>query len=99
MFAFSVVSVLSRAQILRLPREIGFTDYSSIAVRGNRLAITSQEDSVVWIGRFNAPEETPEKREAGTGEGPDKHKRKMLVDNPLDLEVLAGAPSRGALVT
>ncbi|PHJ22568.1 hypothetical protein CSUI_003589 [Cystoisospora suis] len=77
-------------KVLRLPREINFTDYSSIAVRGNRLAITSQVDSVVWIGRFNAPEEIPEKRETGTGEGPDKHKPKMLLENPTDLEVLSG---------
>mmetsp|Transcript_22156 Transcript_22156/g.63195 ORF Transcript_22156/g.63195 Transcript_22156/m.63195 type:complete len:427 (-) Transcript_22156:181-1461(-) len=35
-----------------LPEEISFIDYSAAAIRGSRIAITSQESSAVWIGEM-----------------------------------------------
>ncbi|PFH38345.1 hypothetical protein BESB_006860 [Besnoitia besnoiti] len=77
-------------KVLHLPPEIGFRDYSSIAVRGHHVAITSQEDSVVWIGTFNLPEDIPAHGMEGTGEGADKHKPRMLLTDPSALEVSPG---------
>jgi hypothetical protein len=38
---------------MQLPRSARFSDYSSIAVRGTRLAVLSQEDGCLWIGSFD----------------------------------------------
>ena len=35
-----------------LPKTLPFSDYSSIAVTGNRIAVLSQEVSALWIGAF-----------------------------------------------
>ena len=35
---------------IALPPEVAFTDYSAVAVRGNRIAVVSQQDSRLWIG-------------------------------------------------
>lgn len=37
---------------IKLPRSVKFADYSAVAIRGDRIAVTSQEDSRVWIGRL-----------------------------------------------
>ena len=39
---------------IRLPRTLSFKDYSAVALRGNRMAVVSQETSRLWIGRLNA---------------------------------------------
>lgn len=36
---------------IRLPRTLDFADYSAVALRGNRIAVVSQESSRLWIGR------------------------------------------------
>jgi hypothetical protein len=40
-------------KIIKVPESANFADYSDMAFRGNRLAITSQEDSEVWLGDFD----------------------------------------------
>jgi hypothetical protein len=37
---------------VRLPPSLPFTDYSSLSVRGERIAVVSQECSSMWIGRL-----------------------------------------------
>lgn len=36
-----------------MPPGLPFTDYSSLSVRGDRLAVVSQESSSLWVGRFS----------------------------------------------
>jgi len=38
---------------IRLPRRAKFKDYSGMALRGDRLAVVSQESSRLWVGRLN----------------------------------------------
>lgn len=40
-------------RMINIPREAKFQDYSSIDVRGNKVAITSQEDSSMWLGEID----------------------------------------------
>ncbi|KAL3128263.1 putative transmembrane domain-containing [Cryptosporidium hominis] len=40
-------------RMINIPKEANFQDYSSIDVRGNKVAITSQEDSSIWIGEID----------------------------------------------
>jgi len=37
---------------VRLPPSLPFTDYSSLSVRGERIAVVSQECSSMWVGRL-----------------------------------------------
>ena len=37
---------------ITLPREVVFKDYAGLALRGDRLAVVSQESSRVWVGRL-----------------------------------------------
>lgn len=37
---------------LDIPRSADFHDYSAMDIRGDRIAIVSQENSAVWIGKF-----------------------------------------------
>lgn len=39
---------------ITLPSSVTFNDYSDITVYGNKIAITSQEDSQLWIGTLSA---------------------------------------------
>ncbi|KAJ1606641.1 putative transmembrane domain-containing protein [Cryptosporidium canis] len=39
-------------RMINIPKEANFQDYSSIDIRGNKVAITSQEDSSMWIGEI-----------------------------------------------
>lgn len=39
---------------ITLPASVTFNDYSDIAVYGNKVAITSQEDAQIWIGTLSA---------------------------------------------
>lgn len=39
---------------ITLPSSVTFNDYSDITVYGNKVAITSQEDSQLWIGTLDA---------------------------------------------
>lgn len=39
---------------ITLPSSVTFTDYSDIALYGNKVAITSQEDSQIWIGTLSS---------------------------------------------
>ncbi|CBZ55862.1 conserved hypothetical protein [Neospora caninum Liverpool] len=77
-------------KILHLPREIAFTDYSSIAIRGNHVAITSQEDAVVWVGKFNMPEDKPEHSDGGAASEANIDTPTMLFTDPMALEVASG---------
>jgi hypothetical protein len=38
--------------LIKLPPEADFKDYSDLALRGDRLAVVSQESSGLWVGRF-----------------------------------------------
>jgi hypothetical protein len=35
---------------IRLPKDVDFIDYASVAVRGDRIAVVSQSSSALWIG-------------------------------------------------
>ena len=37
---------------IKLPRQVKFKDYAGLAVRGNQIAVVSQESSRLWVGRF-----------------------------------------------
>lgn len=39
---------------IALPSSVTFTDYSDIAIYGSQIAITSQEDSQLWIGTLSS---------------------------------------------
>src|SRR5436309_3142375 len=41
-----------RVATIRLPETVQFTDYSGIAVAGERIAVLSQESSALWLGRL-----------------------------------------------
>ena len=53
-----------RVGAIRLPGTVLFTDYSGIAVAGDRIAVVSEESSALWIGRL-APDDW-EVTDAGT---------------------------------
>lgn len=40
-------------RMINIPREAKFQDYSSIDVKGNKVAITSQENSSLWLGEID----------------------------------------------
>eukprot|EP00918_Siedleckia_nematoides_P104240 GHVU01227372.1.p1 GENE.GHVU01227372.1~~GHVU01227372.1.p1 ORF type:complete len:372 (+),score=72.41 GHVU01227372.1:2-1117(+) len=40
-------------RVINIPSEAKFTDYSAIAIRKNRVAITSQESSQLFLGQLN----------------------------------------------
>ncbi|OII75522.1 uncharacterized protein cubi_02043 [Cryptosporidium ubiquitum] len=40
-------------RMINIPKEANFQDYSSIDIRGNQVAITSQEDSSMWLGEID----------------------------------------------
>ncbi|PYR61065.1 MAG: hypothetical protein DMF91_10690 [Acidobacteria bacterium] len=37
---------------MKLPRRVRFEDYAAVAVRGQQIAVVSQQDSRLWLGRF-----------------------------------------------
>ena len=37
---------------IKLPQQANFQDYAGLALRGNRLAVVSQESSRLWVGRL-----------------------------------------------
>lgn len=37
---------------IKLPRSVKFKDYSAVAIRGNRIAVISQESSRMWLGKL-----------------------------------------------
>ena len=39
---------------IKLPRHVRFKDFAGLALRGNRLAVVSQESSRVWIGHLRS---------------------------------------------
>lgn len=39
---------------IKLPRAARFEDYVGLAISGNRLAVVSQESSLLWVGRLHA---------------------------------------------
>ncbi|KAI8468140.1 MAG: hypothetical protein J3K34DRAFT_428254 [Monoraphidium minutum] len=43
-------------KVVEIPRTAKFIDYSGIAFRGDRVGITSQENSALWIGHFDFEE-------------------------------------------
>lgn len=43
----------ARIASLRLPASLPFTDFSSISVSGQRVAVVSQESSALWVGRLS----------------------------------------------
>jgi hypothetical protein len=42
--------VWKRAATIRLPKDVDFIDYASVAVRGDRIAVVSQSSSALWTG-------------------------------------------------
>jgi hypothetical protein len=38
---------------IKLPQDLPFADYSGVSVRGDRIAVTSQESSALWVGRLD----------------------------------------------
>ena len=40
------------AGTIKLPTQLWFTDYSSVAVHGERIAVVSQRSSALWVGAF-----------------------------------------------
>ncbi|MEU6389539.1 hypothetical protein [Streptomyces sp. NPDC046939] len=38
---------------IRLPKSLPFEDYSSVSVRGDRIAVLSQASSALWVGRLS----------------------------------------------
>jgi len=42
--------VWKREATIRLPKDLDFIDYASVAVRGDRIAVVSQSSSALWIG-------------------------------------------------
>jgi hypothetical protein len=40
-------------KVIDIPATADFIDYSGMALRGNRMAITSQENSAIWVGTFD----------------------------------------------
>ncbi|KAL8431945.1 hypothetical protein Efla_002782 [Eimeria flavescens] len=67
-------------RVLELPSEIEFSDYSSVTTRGSLIAIASQEDSRLWLGRLNLTETT-----RNDGKPPT-----VVLEDPAQLEVLPG---------
>jgi hypothetical protein len=43
---------------IKLPRHVSFKDFAGLALRGDHLAVVSQESSRVWIGRLQRGEWT-----------------------------------------
>jgi len=41
-----------RAGTIKLPPQLWFIDYSSLAMRGDRIAVLSQRSSALWVGAF-----------------------------------------------
>ena len=35
---------------IRLPKDVDFVDYASVAARGDRIAVLSQSSSALWVG-------------------------------------------------
>lgn len=68
-------------QILELPPEIDFADYSSVTTRGNVIAIASQEDSRMWLGRLNVEETKISSKKAHST---------VVLEEPEKLEVMPG---------
>jgi hypothetical protein len=68
---------------VRLPSRVPFIDYSSLAVRGDRIAVLSQRSSALWVGSFrpgswefadhgtcyDLPRDTEGRIQYGTAEG------------------------------
>ena len=42
--------IWKREATIRLPKDLDFIDYASVAVRGDRIAVVSQTSSELWIG-------------------------------------------------
>jgi hypothetical protein len=42
--------VWKREATIRLPKDLDFIDYASVAVRGDRIAVVSQSSSALWVG-------------------------------------------------
>ncbi|MBT2792552.1 hypothetical protein [Paraburkholderia strydomiana] len=40
--------------VIRLPQDVHFVDYASVAVSGDRIAVVSQSSSALWIGKLAA---------------------------------------------
>jgi hypothetical protein len=43
---------------IKLPRPVRFEDYAGLAIRGNRIAVISQQSARLWLGRFRASDWT-----------------------------------------
>ena len=43
---------------IALPKSVKFEDYSAVALRGNKIAIVSQQTSRLWIGTLSAKDWT-----------------------------------------
>ncbi|MBB6501369.1 hypothetical protein [Pedobacter cryoconitis] len=47
-------SLWQKVAEITLPSSVSFTDYSDITVSGNKIAVTSQQDSRLWIGTLSS---------------------------------------------
>ena len=43
-----------KTHTIKLPKTLRFKDYASLSLRGNRLAIVSQQNSELWIGKLKS---------------------------------------------
>jgi uncharacterized protein YjiK len=48
----SSAKICDHVGTIELPAHLWFKDYSSVAVRGDQVAVLSQESSAVWVGAF-----------------------------------------------
>jgi hypothetical protein len=44
----------THVDVIRLPKDVHFVDYASVAVSGDRIAVVSQSSSALWIGKLAA---------------------------------------------
>ena len=88
---------------IKLPRRVEFEDYSALAIQGERIAVTSQQMSRLWLGKLRRSDWTivgagrhvrlPENQE---GEGAVFHDRRHLLAGPRHLRGRLG-PGEGGL--
>ena len=43
-----------KAHTIKLPKTLLFEDYASLTLRGNRMAIVSQQNSALWVGKLKS---------------------------------------------
>ncbi len=49
----------TRVDKVKLPKTVDFEDYSGLDIQGEKIAITSQQDSRLWLGEWRSKSTTP----------------------------------------